>query len=86
MAESKTVLVATDFGLEQFIAGAAGLDNTDTPHNLITGTEYAVLNSSQGEKYATGSYELRPEDEIRYLGAFSLLFTNPPSTVQSRKV
>jgi hypothetical protein len=83
---AETVLISTDSGLESFNAQAVKLDEIKVPHNLLVGTEYAVLDSHQTKDYFDGNAELRLEDELRYLGAFSLLFTSPPSEVQSQTI
>ncbi len=86
MDGERCVAVATDSGLELFDAKSVELDETGRAHNLMSGTEYAVLTDVQAAQFLDGRHNVESQDEVRHVGAFALIFTNPSSQIESQTV
>ena len=86
MEAEKFIVVATDHGFEMFDAETAEFDESGHPQNLVSGTEYAVLDGDQATEFVAGRHYLEFQDEARHVGAFAITFKLPPAQIESQTV
>lgn len=76
--ERFSVLVGTDFGLEEWTVDAAAPNEDGIPTSLPEDVQYVYLTEEQSVQYWRGEFVVQRLEKAGHLGAFAIMFDEAP--------